>query len=134
MRRPAGVIVLALLYAIGAFCLFGMGLLLTVGSSFMAAMVHGMGPLLTGIGTIGGVFMLGMAVLLAFVAYGLFQMREWARIAAMVFAGFGLVASMVSLFTPLGLSIVGRVVRIAINALILWYLNQPNVRGLFGRQ
>jgi hypothetical protein len=134
MNRPAGVLILAFFYAFGAACLLLVGLALALGSSFIGAMARDMGPLIAGIGTIGGILMIGMSVLLGFVAYGLFKMREWARIIAMIFAGLGLVASVISFVTPLGISIFGRLVRIAINALILWYLNQPQVKGLFGRQ
>lgn len=125
---------LAVLYWIGAFGLLLVGVFLAVGSSVMGAVWRDMGPLVASMGAIGGIIFIGFGVLLGFLGYGLFQLQEWARVTAMVFAGIGLLITLLSFFTPLEVSIIGRVLRIGVNGLILWYLNQPDVKGVFGRR
>jgi|SRR4051794_11792920 hypothetical protein len=132
MTRPTGVTVLAVLYWIGAFGLLLVGVFLAIGSTIMGTVWRDMGPMMGSLGAIGGIIFIGFAVLLGFIGYGLFDLREWARVTAMVFAGIGLLIALLSFFTPLGVSIIGRVFRIGVNGLILWYLNQPEIKGVFG--
>lgn len=134
MRRPAGVVVLAVLYWIGTCGLLMVGLIMSIGSTAIGTALQQMGPLIAGLGAIGGFLLIGMGAVLALIGYGLFQMQEWARVTAMVFAGIGLVATLIGFFTPLGVSVIGRLFRIGVNALVLWYLNQPDVKGLFARR
>jgi hypothetical protein len=61
----------------------------------------------------------------------LFQLKEWARIVVIVFAAIGLLFGMASFFLP-GMFLFGKLIRLAVNALIIWYLMQPPVKAAFG--
>lgn len=126
MRRPAGVVVIAILYWIGAFWLLVLGVILTVGATLFTAALAGIPSIIGGLGIVGGVFMLAFGTALAFIGYGLVTLQEWARMTAVVLAVIGIVIC----FLP-GIGIFGRLIRLAINIAIVWYLNQAPVKACF---
>ena len=145
MNRPTGVTVLAVLQFIGAgFCVIG-GLLMMVGGTFLAAILGratasgegstamaGMGAL---IGVVGGVFCLVLAVLYGVVGWGLWGLKNWARIVTIVLAAIG------ALFQVMGMvgsmlhfrigTMIWHLIWIGVNGLIVWYLVQPQVKSAF---
>lgn len=135
MQKPTGVVILALLCWAGAAFLLLPSLALFFGSSFIAAMVgHQFGPIAAFAGVAAGAFLLIMAVIGAVLGWGLWTLQEWARILMIIFQGIGLVLGIVGMFAlaffhPVG--VVFRLVRIAINGVIIWYLVQPNVVAAF---
>lgn len=101
--------VYAVLFWLGA--LFGLigGVGLLVGGSLFGGMVAGMGEI-PGLGAaMGGLFivfaiiMLGLAVLEFFIGLHLWQHKNWARIAALVFSALGVLSI-------LGLNIIGFII------------------------
>lgn len=116
--RPTGITILAVLAAIEA--VFGL--------------LGGFGLLFVGTLGLGGATLLGIALLalaglgIAF-AYGAWTLQPWAWPLGVAFAGFGVITNLLGILNnPLG-SIVG----IAIAGAILYYLNQPGIKSLFGR-
>src|SRR5438132_1427249 len=70
------------------------------------------------------------------IGWGLWNLKNWARITAIVFAVLGMLGGATGLmwalmhFNPVLLT--GAIVRAGIAALIFWYLNQPHVKTAFG--
>lgn len=140
MGRPTGVTIIAVLDFIGAgFCvLAGLGMML--GGGFIASMMSqqegGAGAgLLGAIGAAAGVFFLVLAAVAVLLGWGLWKLKEWARIVTIVFAATGAVFALIGMFAVLGhfaaVGIVVGLIRLAINGLIIWYLLQPHVKAAF---
>lgn len=138
MERPVGVTIIAILDFLGAFFLVIAGLFLILGLGALgAARGHAGGMIaLAGLGAVGAAFMFVFAAVAAFVGYGLIKLQNWARIVTIVLAGLGLVFAIPSLlflvvrFHPF--AIMSLFIRVAINALILWYMLQRPVKEAFG--
>ncbi|HWR14399.1 MAG TPA: hypothetical protein VN577_06200 [Terriglobales bacterium] len=131
MNRPPGVVVIAVLYWIGAFFLLFVGGVLLIGFTAFGAMAQGMQTIVAGLGSIGGILLLGFGAILAFIGYSLFQLKEWARITAIVFSGIAILAAVLSFISPIGMGMISRVFRLAVNAVIVWYLVQPQIKAAF---
>ena len=69
------------------------------------------------------------------IGYGLLKLKNWARIVSIVFAVIGIVGSLPGLFSALGhvviFTLVVNLIGIGIDALIVWYLLQPDVKKAF---
>ncbi len=128
MNRPAGVVLIAILYWFGAFWLLLMGAVLAIGATVFGALMSGIPAIIGGLGLIGGIFLIGLGAAVAFVGYGLFTLQEWARMTATILAVIGIVFGVLA-----GIGIFGRLIRLAINVAILWYLSQTQVKMCFRR-
>ena len=141
MQRPTGVVLIAALYiisavfmvlvALGAF-FFG-GLLMTHAAAWGVPVG---GRFAGGIGAFIGIIVLVFAALALVVAIGLIGLKNWARVVAMVLSVLGAIGGLLSLL-PLMMHfamflVFWALVRIAINVLIVWYLNQTTVKQAFG--
>jgi uncharacterized membrane protein (DUF2068 family) len=133
-ERPTGVTVLAVLCVIGGLLalLFG-GLFTFMGPAITAEMAAtdealGMatGPMVMGL----GIFALVMGVLYLITAYGLFALKPWAWMVAVVVQVLTLVSHGFSIFQG---QLAGAVVGILIAGGILYYLLRPHVKAAFGR-
>jgi uncharacterized membrane protein (DUF2068 family) len=87
-------------------------------------------------GVIGGAIFLFIALVTAVIAWGLWTLQEWARILTIIFNGIFLALGILGMFAlaffhPAG--VVFRLVRLAINGVIIWYLLQPEVVAAFKR-
>jgi uncharacterized membrane protein (DUF2068 family) len=133
MNRPGGVLVIAILYWFAAFWLVLIGIVLALGATVFSAVTAGITAMLGGLGIAAGVFVIAFGAAFAFEGYGLFTMQEWARVVAVVLSVIALVFTVLSLVSPMHVTIVGRLIRLAVNGTIVWYLNQPQVRGVFRR-
>ena len=135
MQKPTGVVILAILSWICAAFLLIPGLALLLGSSFIATMVgHQFGPIAAFAGVIGGAIFLFMALVTAIIAWGLWTLQEWARILTIIFNGIFLALGILGMFAlafihPVG--VIFRLVRLAINGVIIWYMMQPEVVAAF---
>ena len=124
---PVGVKILAILGYIGAALTLLAGILLIFGASFMAQIMSQIGPLAAVFGGIGfvvlGIIFIAFAVLDYFIAKGLWNGKNWARIIVIVFAALGILGGITS---PLN-----NIVGIIINGVIIWYLgfNKPVARA-----
>jgi hypothetical protein len=141
MQKPTGVILIAALYILGAaFAILGGVAAFFIGGAFMMraaslGMTVGRG-VAGGLGAFIGIVLIVFGALALIIAIGLIGLKNWARVVAMVLAAIGVVFGLLSLFPLLMhfamIGIFFVLVRVMINALILWYLNQPTVKQAFG--
>ena len=140
MQRPTGVTILAVLCFIGTV----LALLAALGSFFVGGIgMTGMGGQATGMagtmamfGAFAGVVMLTLAVLYLLIGLGLWKLRSWGRMLAIIVVAVGMVAALAGLvksFMPLHVGgVVWELIVIAIDVWILWYLFRPHVKQAFG--
>jgi hypothetical protein len=120
-QRPTGITILAILAAIGGVLgLFGGFVVLLAGTAIFG-----------GAGALLGIAALAYAGLLIAAAYGFWTLQPWAWPLGVAVAIFGIVISV--LYILGGQSIVSQIVSIVVDGAILYYLNQPTIRSLFGR-
>lgn len=119
--RPTGITILAILAAIGGVLgLFGGFVVL-----FAGTVIFG------GAGALLGIAALAYAALFIAFAYGAWNLLPWAWPLGVAVAIFGIVISV--LYIIGGQSIVSQLLSIVVDGAILYYLNQPNIRALFGK-
>lgn len=139
MARPGGVTVIAVLYYIvGGFCVLA-GLLALLGAGFAGALLTqmqgqsgaGAGGFAAMIGGAISVFLFIGAAISILLGWGLWALKNWARIIVIVFAALGVLGSLLGLLHISAVVVVAIVIRLAINGLILWYLLKPEVAAAF---
>ena len=119
--RPTGITILAVLAAIGGVLgLFGGFVVL-----FAGTVIFG------GLGAILGLAYLAYAGLFIAFAWGAWTMQPWAWALGVAGAIFGIVVAV--LFILGGSGIVNQAIGIIVDGAILYYLNQPSIKSLFGR-
>lgn len=141
MNRPTGVTIVAILHFIGACFLALAAIAIMLGGGMIAAMLGpqsnpGLAAGLASMGVAIGVFCLLLAAGVAFIGYGNWTLKPWARTLTIVLSALGLVAGALLLLTSalhvnIGLMI-SAILRLAINAIIIWYYLQPSVKNAFG--
>lgn len=120
--RPTGITILAVLSAIsGVLGLFGGFVVLGLG----AAILGGAGALL-------GLAILALAALSIALAWGFWTLQPWAWPLGVVLEGASIVLAIVQ-FLVADTGIFSTVISVAIAGAILYYLNQPTIKALFGR-
>ncbi len=145
--RPTGVTVIAILdfIACGLQALFAIGAF--VGGSMIGAFVgalagkEGSGAMGAGvgmfIGAVLGVVFLIMSVVSGVLGWGMWGLKEWARIVQMVFAVMSAIFQLLGLlgslarFRPLGM--MWNLIWLAYSAWVVYYLIQPHVKAAFAR-
>jgi len=143
MGRPVGVTILAILAFIGAaFCLLG-GIAMMAGGGFMATLMSqqggqgsaGAAGLFAGLGAVAGVFIIIVGGVYALVGFGLWKLKNWARIVSIVLLGIGVAVQLLGLLGTLAhfnlFAFVWSVLWIAVDAFIIWYLLKPEVKAAF---
>jgi len=119
--RPTGITILAVLAAIGGVLgLFGGFIVLFGGTILFGAL-----------GGLLGLAALAYAGLLVAFAYGAWTLKPWAWPLGVAVAIFGIVMSIVYIIG--GSSIFSQALSIVVDGVILYYLNQPSIKSLFGR-
>ena len=132
--RPVGVTAIAILtwlraslYALGGLMLIGVGHLSArlvsaiATDSFLERMVSGLGKTL-------GIGALAIALGFVIVGIGLWQLKNWARVAILILAAIWLLSALLGVArypTPF------HIVRVLVDIGILVYLSLPKVRRLF---
>jgi hypothetical protein len=139
MDRPAGVTILGILGIIGGAGAVLLGLLFMLGSEFLAnRLAGGQRVFFAGLAGVGGILFLLFGVFELVVAIGLLNLANWARLITMIGAAIGLVLAALGTFGAaihfFPVLITRRMVAGAIDALILWYFSQPNVKQAFSPQ
>lgn len=141
MERPLGVTIIAVLQFFGTALLILVALALGTGN---LRMTLGLTPvasvprfaLLADAGRLGATVMLLSACFLVALGYGMWKLRNWARMATIAVEAFGAVAAAFGLLWALThvmvLALLFTSIRLGINLLILWYLYQRHVRQAFG--
>ncbi len=119
---PTGVKIISILYYISAV----LGVLLTIFLFAGIAFLSTLFPFLTAISAWGyglvifsAILALGFSALSFFIARGLWKLKNWARMLAIVFAGLGVLGGLYSLFSGFSFSMV---IELAVQAAIGGYL------------
>lgn len=142
MERPAGVTILALLEFLIAALLIFFALASAMGVSMLGAILsrtREIGApgfaLFAGAGFLLAFFLLVPAVLFVVLGFGLWNLRNWARVITMVLAVLGVAGASIGLLWALThLRVIGVMfssVRLSIDLLVLWYLSQSTIRRYF---
>lgn len=134
-QRPTGVTILAIIQILGGILsllvgvsgLFFGGLIVAAGDGQPAGEVATMGPILVGASI--AALISGIIGLIA--GFGLFTLKGWGWTLAIVFSVLNILNNLVSVFQ--GRNVAGAIVGIVISGLILYYLNQSNVKRAFGK-
>src|ERR1700680_688026 len=142
MERPTGATILALFEFFVATLLLLFALASALGASALGAILsrtREIGApgfaLFAGAGMMVAVILLVPAGLFSVLGFGLWNLRNWARIATIVLAALGVAGASMGLlwalahFRVFGLMVSS--IRLSINLLVLWYLSQPEVRRSF---
>lgn len=139
--RPTGVVLIAIYHFLSAIFLVFLAIFLVVGGSVLGTMFgmgrNGMGGLGLGlvVGVMGAAFVAVFAIVAAVAGYGIWTLREWGRILSIVLAAISILISLPGLlFLGLHFNLFFggyRLLRIAVNVLIIWYLVQPQIKALF---
>ena len=141
MGRPVGVTILAILNFIGAaFCLLG-GIGMILGGGFIASMLSqgqssaGAAGILAGLGAAAGVFIIIVGGVSALVGFGLWKLKEWARIVSIVLYGISAALQLLGLLGSLAhfnaFAVIWSVFWVAVDAFVIWYLLKPEVKAAF---
>jgi len=141
--RPTGVVLIAVYHFLSAVFLIFFAIALGVGGTVLGAMfANGRNTPIAGLGMLVGmlraVALLVGAAIAALAGYGIWALREWGRIWSIVLAVISLVFAVPGLLFGHHLHFffffgTFRLIRIAISALIIWYLVQPQIKALFQR-
>jgi hypothetical protein len=120
--RPTGITILAALAGIGGV----FGLLGGFGVLFVGGVVASPAVIILGLCA------LAYAALLIAFAYGAWTLKPWAWALGVAVAIFGIVVAILQVVLG-GSSIFSQLISIVIDGAILYYLNQPSIKALFGR-
>ncbi len=141
MERPVGVTILAVLEFISAGFFILLGLLLLVGGGVLGALggggeASGYMAAVAAMGAVAGVVVLILSVIPLAIGIGLWKLRNWARIVAIVFSGLGVLSNLLGVIGGVTagemFSLSSSVIGLGINILVLWYMFQPHVKQAFG--
>lgn len=118
---PTGVKVISVLYYIGMALELILGILFLVGAGIVGSVVEEI-PVISLLGSgflvLIGIILIGISVLSFFVARGLWNGNNWARIVTIIFSGLGALSAISSLVQGRASSIIG----LAIHFIIIGYL------------
>jgi uncharacterized membrane protein (DUF2068 family) len=142
MGRPVGVTILAILYFLGAVCCVLGGIGVIAGGGFMATIANqakeagpGAAGLIAGLGAVFGVILLIVAALYALLGWGLWKVKNWARIVTIVLLAIGIVFQLLSVLGTLAhfnlFALIWILFWTAIDVLIIWYLVKADVKAAF---
>lgn len=139
MNRPVGVTILAILDFLGAAgCLLG-GIGMFVGGGAIATALSrqagGGAGIVAALGAgLGVVFIIG-AVICALLGWGLWALKNWARIITIVLLALDIALGLLGLVGTLThfnlFAVIWSVFWIAVYGLIIWYLLKPEVKAAF---
>jgi uncharacterized membrane protein (DUF2068 family) len=136
--RPTGVTLIAALYFIGGGLNILGAILILSGSAILEESLPlaelGL-PAHLGISLAIGPLIVGIINLA--IGWGLWELREWARVVTIILNGLGLLITIIGLIQVFSLSVVSPsavavlVIVMVIYGFIIWYLMQPDVRRFF---
>ena len=120
--RPTGITILAILSAIGGVLgLFGGFVVLGLGATILG-----------GAGVVLALAILALAALSLALAWGFWTLQPWAWPLGVVIQAANIILAIVQ-FVAADTGIVSTIISIGIAGVILYYLNQPSIKALFGR-
>jgi uncharacterized membrane protein (DUF2068 family) len=144
MGRPVGVTILAILYFLGALCgvLGGIGVI--AGGGFMATLANqaqaqasgaGAAGLIAGLGAVFGVILLVVAAIYALLGWGMWKLKNWARILTIILLALGVAFELFGLVGIVAhfnlFALIWILFWAAIDVLIIWYLLKADVKAAF---
>ena len=115
---PTGVKIISVLYYIGAVFELLLGIALFFGAGALKAKIPFLallGPFLI----IGGIVLVGLAVLSFFVGRGLWKGQKWSRIVAIIFAALGVLLAIVGMIQG---NIASNIISLGVSAAMGGYL------------
>ena len=141
MQRPLGVTIIAVLQFFGtallipfAFALGTESFRSTLGLSSVPAVSRFLA--LAGAGKLGAIGVLLFACFLVALGHGMWNLRNWARIATITAEAFGVACAVIGFLWALAhltvFVLLFTCARLGISLLILWYLTRPQVIRAFG--
>ena len=116
---PTGVKIISVLYYIGAVFELLLGIALIFGAGALKAKI----PFLAFLGPfliIGGVILIGLAVLSFFVGRGLWKGQKWSRIVAIIFAVLGILSAIYSIVSGSYSSVIFLLIELAIGGYLMF--------------
>jgi hypothetical protein len=134
MQRPTGVTVLAVLAAIGGV-LGVLGSLAIIGLGSLAGGIVGgaEGAALGGAAVVGGLIVLVLSVIELALAYGFWTLKPWAWTWGIVLSAINVIVALLGVVgIVFSSSITGAAISIVIAVVIIYYLNMPDIRKVFG--
>lgn len=147
MNRPVGVMIIAVLDFFGMVCQIVIGVMFLVGMSFMGAILSRIAAqneqlaganimsIMSGVGVAGAICAFLFALVSALIGWGMITLKSWARILSMIYSCIGIllfgVGLLISLLRFRPVSLVWDAGWLAVNALIVWYLLQPEAKAAF---
>jgi uncharacterized membrane protein (DUF2068 family) len=120
--RPTGITILSILAGLGGIT----GLLSGFAVLALGSAIFG------GMGAILGLAVLAYAGLSLANAWAFWTMKPWGWPLGVVLAAAGIILAVVQ-FLGANANIVSTIISIAVSGVILYYLNQPSIKSLFGR-
>ena len=139
--RPTGIILIVFYnFLVALFFVYSAITLVTTGvTGTMPSLDHSIPSGTDGevVRAVGAGFFLVFALIAALVSYGMWSFREWARMLRIVLSGIPILLALPGLFFDFSfyqggyLKVSYRLVRLAIDILIIWYLGQPYIKALF---
>jgi hypothetical protein len=126
--RPLGITIVAIVLALGGLTQ------VVVGTEALGYTDFGLAPAADAAGVSGWASLIGGSVTL-FVAAGLFTLKGWAWLLAVLVLGLRVVVDIIAIVTH-GLSStlgVAAVTGLVISGVVLWYFMRPRVKAAFGR-
>jgi hypothetical protein len=120
--RPTGITILSILAGLNGISLLFFGF---AAMGLGAAIAGGMGALF-------GLAALALGGLYLALAWGFWTVQPWGWPLGVVLAAAGIILAIV-MFLLVSKDIVSLILGIAFPAVILYYLNQPGIKSLFGR-
>jgi hypothetical protein len=141
MGRPVGVTILAILCFLGALACIGFGILSFVGGGLSAVAgsqtegAGGAGAMLGALGAAAGVVCLIIGAIDFLLGWGLWKLKNWARIITLILMAIGVVFGLIGLVGTLLhfnlFSLILTLIYLAVYCLIIWYLLRADVRAAF---
>jgi hypothetical protein len=138
MNRPIGVIILAVLQAIGSIFLLLAALgALVLRETFTESLAttpeaQDLPPgLLEGAATFVGILLLVLSIIGFVLAWGLVMLQAWAWLITLILQGLSIAANLFGVVS--GTNPGGGILQIVISGVIIYYLLRPNVKRAFGR-
>jgi hypothetical protein len=127
--RPTGVTILAVLSAIGGV-LGILGGIALIGLGGIGAASTGQAGLF-GIGVVFGILALALGIASLAFAFGAWTLQPWAWTLGVILQAANIIFAVVAVIG--GSDIASQIIGVAIAAIILYYLFQPNIKAAFGR-
>jgi hypothetical protein len=140
MNRPTGVTVISVLYFISACLTLFVGVAFAIGGSLVKMFLRDADPrvmtMIASAGIIVAVVCFFVALIPIIVGWGLWSLKEWARVTAIVLSSIVAALRLLRIFLLLlhfnVLGIIASLIVIAIHGWIIFYLLKPHVKTAFG--